>query len=300
MSNETIQQPPAPARVGYQKNASLLAVKLALRVVRAVSSEAAAKLALKLFLTPPKHRPSAKEQSLIEKAVTHRLMVAGKDVAVYEWGAGEKLILLCHAWGGRGGQLGAFVAPLIARDYRVVAFDAPAHGASTGNRTDMVEYASTVKAIANQFGPLWGILGHSFGAGNVVYASHDFDVQAPKMVLIGCFSNAIWVTEAFGTLLGIPEAVVARMRALLEAEHPGKLYWDKLSISAMLASLNRPTLLIHDEDDQEIPYWNAELLRKESPCKTELYSTKGFGHRRIVRNDAVVERAVEFLTAASA
>ncbi|MET3654416.1 pimeloyl-ACP methyl ester carboxylesterase [Dyella japonica] len=164
----------------------------------------------------------------------------------------------------------------------------------------MVEYASTVQAIANQFGPLWGILGHSFGAGNVVYASHDFGVQAPKMVLIGCFSNAVWVTEAFGTLLGIPAGVVARMRALLEAEHPGKLYWEKLSISGMLASLNRPTLLIHDEDDQEIPYWNAELLHKESPSKTELYSTRGFGHRRIVRNDAVVERAVAFLTAASA
>lgn len=164
----------------------------------------------------------------------------------------------------------------------------------------MVEYASAVDVIAQRFGPLAGILGHSFGAGNVVYASHDFGVTAPKMVLIGCFSNAIWVTDAFGKLLDIPASVIARMRALLEAKHPGKLYWEKLSISSMLAQLNRHTLIIHDEEDQEIPYWNALLLHKECPSLTEIYSTRGFGHRRIVRDGGVVEKAVDFLTEASA
>ena len=44
------------------------------------------------------------------------------------WGAGP-VVYLVHGWAGHRGQLAAFVPPLVAYGYRVVAFDAPSHGA---------------------------------------------------------------------------------------------------------------------------------------------------------------------------
>lgn len=95
--NSTPQQSPV-ARVGQRKNASLLAVKWALRFLRFVSPEVTAKFALKLFLTPPKHKPSTKERNLIGTAVRHQITVAMQEVVVYQWGTAEKTVLLCHAW----------------------------------------------------------------------------------------------------------------------------------------------------------------------------------------------------------
>ena len=40
------------------------------------------------------------------------------------WGEGPAVYLV-HGWGGWAGQLGAFVAPLVAAGYRVITFDAP-------------------------------------------------------------------------------------------------------------------------------------------------------------------------------
>ncbi|WP_231668320.1 alpha/beta hydrolase [Ralstonia solanacearum] len=76
--------------------------------------------------------------------------------------------MLCHAWGGRGTQLADFVPALLARGYEVLAFDAPGHGDSDGKQTDMVAYTRLIAWMAERFGPLHAIIGHSFGAGNTI------------------------------------------------------------------------------------------------------------------------------------
>ena len=55
--------------------------------------------------------------------------------------------LLVHGWEGRGAQLGSLVGPLVEAGLSVVAFDAPAHGDSPGNRlylTDEADHPQTL------------------------------------------------------------------------------------------------------------------------------------------------------------
>ena len=55
-----------------------------------------------------------------------------------------------------------------------------------------------------------------------------------------------------------------------------------------------PTLIIHDEDDVDVPISESELLHQSWP-NSVLKKTKGLGHRRILYNAQVIEDVVNFL-----
>jgi alpha-beta hydrolase superfamily lysophospholipase len=202
---------------------------------------------------------------------------------------------MCHSWGGRATQLAAFVPELTKRGFRVVAFDAPAHGASEGRQTDMMEYSSAVAEVARHFAPVHGLIGHSFGAGNALFSWRRFHFPVERVALIGCFSNAVWITERFGELVGIPQPVIAAMRATLERRHGGELRWDSLDIGEMAREFPGAILAVHDRDDAEIPYFHAEqVLSTSGRPASSLVTTSGLGHRRIVRDAGVVKAVGEF------
>lgn len=75
-----------------------------------------------------------------------------------------------HGWHGRGAQLGAFAAPLVAAGFRVVAFDAPAHGRTPGASTNLPEVSEALLKVAAAFAPLHGVIAHSFGVASTLTA----------------------------------------------------------------------------------------------------------------------------------
>jgi hypothetical protein len=113
---------------------SPLVQRMTLASVGALSSIApavAARLAERPFLTPPRYPAPDREREILARARPGSVRVAGRRIETWSWGVGPR-ILLVHGWGGRGGQLGAFVEPLVSRGFSVTAFDGPAHGASEG------------------------------------------------------------------------------------------------------------------------------------------------------------------------
>jgi pimeloyl-ACP methyl ester carboxylesterase len=90
--------------------------------------------------------------------------------------------------------MGLFINPLVDAGYRVIAFDAPAHGDSGGKRTSLLEFAQ----------------------------------------------------------------------------------------------------IVHDEDDAEIPYHQALRLSEKWP-ESQLITTRGLGHRRILKDKETISRIVSFV-----
>lgn len=283
--------------VGFVKKPGMRLLRLIFSVLAKVSPRSAAALSLRLFLTPQRHRIPSWQKPFIASAERQALTVAGKKVVVYTWGKSSKKILLCHSWGGRGTQLAAFVKPLLDLGYTVFAFDAPAHGQSTGRQTDMMEYSATIHELVRSVGPFYGIIGHSFGAGNALLAKREYGFPAEKMALIGCFAHGSWVTDRFGEALNIPSAVIARMRRLLEERYGGRLQWERLAITDMVKAESARILLVHDKDDKEVPYSHAQLLITACSGKAELYTTEGLGHRRILRDPSVLVQICDFFGA---
>ena len=240
------------------------------------------------------------ERPFAERAIMGTLAAHDKPFTTYTWGSGERTIVMCHSWGGRASQLGNFIEPMTAAGFRVVGFDAPAHGASAGKQTDMMVYSAAINAVVTHFGPVHGILGHSFGAGNSLFAWNRFGFDVPRMALIGCFSNATWVTERFGEILGISKAILANMRSALEQRYEGKLNWDSIDIGKFAHSFPGDLLMVHDRDDHEIPYFHAEKIMATAVRPgVSLMSTSGLGHRRILRDRLVIAQVTEFFGAAA-
>src|SRR5262245_30745683 len=116
------------------------------RALSTLAPTRAAGLAERLFLTPPRSRRPAAETTLLAAAHSHPCRVGGRRIHVSMWGAGPA-VLLVHGWGGRGTQLGAFVEPLVADGFSVVAFDAPGHGESERGTVTIPEMVMAARTV---------------------------------------------------------------------------------------------------------------------------------------------------------
>lgn len=253
----------------------------------------AAQLAYHQLATPPRAPMGRWPPAVREQVRVRRVPCGAGELAVYEWGQGPA-VLLVHGWGGNATHLGRLVAPLLAQGLRVVAFDAPAHGRSSGHRTDMVAFAGAVATVARHAGPLHAVIGHSFGAAMAVFAARDWGIDARRLVLVSAFNHCNWFVEMFAQHAGLTPEVLGRVRELFVQRHSGRWDWARMSVLEMARQAQRPALLVHDETDEEIPFAHGLSLAAVMP-RAQFKATRGLGHHRVVRNPEVVRRIVAFL-----
>ncbi len=253
-----------------------------------ISPAAAGRLALRLFCTPRRHHRPGWERQVAGTGASLRV---GPGLAAHAWGAGP-IVLLVHGWEGRGTQLGRFVEPLAAAGYRVIALDLPAHGESPGTRTDLIECTEALRKVGRDLGPLAGIVSHSFGGAITTLAlERGLDVRA--VVLIAAPSSIDDVIRRFGELTGLRGRSMRAFRAGIERQTGVRV--ADVEIFERVAALRVPALIVHDRGDVEVPFHDAERLSAQWPGST-LVATVRLGHRRILKDDEVIRRSVEFLT----
>jgi pimeloyl-ACP methyl ester carboxylesterase len=268
----------------------------AFRLLCKISPALSAHIAYKLLATPPRSPEKQWQVALREKALTTRLRLGAGELAVYEWGRGPT-VLMVHGWGARATHMGKMIEPLVAAGFRVVAFDAPAHGESFGRSTDLIEYAAAIKAVARHAGPVHTLLAHSFGVAMALYARRDWGVQVQCQVLVSSFRHCKWFTEAFAKYVGLQPGVMARAMQMMVDRYQGRLDWDSMSVVEMLRRTRQPTLIIHDREDQEIPFEHSVALLQAAP-HAQFHATSGLGHHRLLGNADVIAQVVRFVASA--
>jgi predicted alpha/beta-fold hydrolase len=127
--------------------------------------------ALQEFLRPQRLlRNLKREEAILEQAEVSRILIAPgteneeEDIAVYRWGNGERRVLLVHGWAGKAAQFFALIGTLLERGFAVVAFDAPAHGNSSGVFASGPAFARAARMVDQRHGPFYGVVAHSLGA----------------------------------------------------------------------------------------------------------------------------------------
>ena len=205
-------------------------------------------------------------------------------LAVWSWGSGPAVYLV-HGWGGRAEQLGAFVAPLVAHGIRATAVDGPAHGASAGRRSSGVEIGRALADVVAQLGPARGVIAHSLGAAAVTFALRE-GLHVERLVFIGAPADPFTWVERFGRRLGLSRAVMAEMRRLSEKRIQAR--WEDLPLVPLRGLSEPPPLLaVHDREDREVPFTDGAAIAAAWPG-ARLLETSGLGHRRVLRDPAVV------------
>jgi pimeloyl-ACP methyl ester carboxylesterase len=284
----------APRReVGrFAEKPGIQAVRIAFKLLCNVSPTIAAHLTYKLLSTPPRAPERPWQRRLREQAHTTRLAHSSGTVVVHAWGDGPT-VLMVHGWGARATHMGKLIKPLVAAGFRVVSFDAPGHGDSTGRSTDLVQFASAIAAVAKFAGPIHTLLAHSFGVAMALYAQRDWGVEVQRQVLISSFDHCKWFTDAFAAYVGLKPEVMARARQLMVNRYPSRLDWEQLSVVEMLRCAPKPTLILHDTDDLEIPFQHSLSLLQAAPS-AQFHSTSGCGHHRLLGHASVIEHVVRF------
>jgi pimeloyl-ACP methyl ester carboxylesterase len=258
----------------------------------AVSPALAAAAAEYLFVTPMRANSPMREAGWAATAERLTLPSPHGELSAWVWGRGPRTVLLVHGWSGRGLQLGAFAAPLVLNGYRVVTFDAPAHGVSPGGRSNLFRHTDGVLAAARAFGPLSGVIAHSLGTTSVLLAANRNALSPGRLVALAPMARTRTMTDWYGRMTGFSPVVVERMRALLERRFD--FAWDDIEPRSLAKGLASETLIIHDRDDRELPASEGrELARRILSAK--LLVTSGLGHRRILRDAEVVAAATRFI-----
>ncbi|MFJ4342556.1 alpha/beta hydrolase [Streptomyces sp. NPDC088915] len=274
-------------------------VRAFLNATARVAPGPAGRLAFHLFVRPlGRARPKPDEQAVMAAARVERLRVRGKEVVTYAWGDGRRPVLLVHGWSSRASRLGAFAEALLARGYSPVAFDAPGHGESPGRASNIIEYREVIRRLHARHGDFDAVVAHSFGALASLFALRD-GVRTARFVGIGAVGSFTYLTTGFQGLLGVDERVVRALRGHVERRlAPGEPdLWHRLEADRDPEPLGAPVLLLHDEEDGMVSPSQSRLLLRAHGDRARLVATRGLGHRRILKDPAVVAEAVEFVTA---
>jgi pimeloyl-ACP methyl ester carboxylesterase len=182
--------------------------------------------AYRLWFRTRRFPESAAGKRITRSAQRDTLPVDNIPVAVYAWGTGP-VVLFVHGWSGRGSQVAAFVEPLTAAGFQVVSVDAPGHGETPGDSTNILECAAVVQAVSTHYGPVYAALTHSFGGMVLAYAmNHGTPVK--RIVSISAPAHVDYLIDGFAQTLSIPETVIAAMRQRMGQQFPDGL-WERLS-----------------------------------------------------------------------
>ena len=251
----------------------------------------AAVCAERLFLTAPRHRRPAWEEAILASAESFQIPHHRSFLPAWRWGTGASTVLLVHGWESRGSQLGAFVAPLLAQGLSVVAFDAPGHGDAPSRTASLVEHGRAVASAGAHLGPLHGIIGHSVGGAATLYATR-LGLRVDRLALIAPPMSPGRFSDGFAKMFDLPLDLQHAMLARLESRYGVKI--DDLDVRADAERFEAPLLVVHDADDRVVPLSDGATLAARAP-HGQLVTTKGLGHNRLLRDQAVLEAVVPFM-----
>lgn len=274
-------------------------VPLSLRLMRFMFSRAGAvfpelmgRWAFHLWFRTRRYPDAAAGKRAVDQASRETLLVDDIPIAIYKWGEGP-VVLFVHGWSGRGSQVAAFVVPLNRAGYQVVAVDAPGHGESPGDRTNILECAAVLQALNKTHGPLYAAITHSFGGMVLAYAMKQ-GMRVERAVCISAPANVEFLLDVFAKTLNMHASVNTVMWRLLNERFGGD-FTEQISTEHNVQGIDVPALVIHDENDVGVPWQQGQKIA-DAWQGAQFMKTRGLGHGRILRDAYTVQAVVDFIS----
>jgi pimeloyl-ACP methyl ester carboxylesterase len=265
---------------------------LSTKLIAFLSTKWVTLFAAKLFTTPIKHRLPKREIKMDKESNQKMLLIPSinRKINVYEYGKSSKKIMLVHGWSGRGTQMCKIADELIKKGYQTISFDAPAHGKSPGNTTIMVDFIASILEIDKQYGPFEIIIGHSLGGMSTLNAIKE-GLSVNKAIIIGSGDIVQDITDDFIAKLELKPEISQFLCEYFENKYGGKM--DDYSAYKAAKTISIPVLVIHDENDPEVSVKAGKHIH-DHLINSELMITNGLGHRKILADNHVIDKIINF------
>ncbi len=244
-----------------------------------------------LFCTP--QRPALKKyhHDFLNTAEKLSFEHRGDTIQYYRWGTGKKIILFLHGWQSHSFRWKNYIEALSKDDFSIYAMDAPGHGLSGGRYLNLPVYSSAIENLLSRIPPVHAIVGHSLGSFATL---HTFFRQpflsVNQLVIMGTPGEVDEFMKYYQDTLGLSKrAMKAIYRSFEENNHHLPEYF---SAATFAKAVTIPTLIIHDENDDETPYHHVAAIQK-GIAKSRLITTSGLGHN--LRSPEVVKHVTDFV-----
>lgn len=278
-----------------QKKIAISFIRNKLNLMSLVSKRSAGREAFRLFCTPlTRYKGPAAE--IFTTAEPLEFVFDGKKIKGYRCNkTGTKKILILHGFSSSCHKFDKYAAALIEKNYEVLAFDAPAHGASEGKTVNAVEYSEMIKKIVALYGPIDGFISHSFGGIAISLALETMKhTPETKLVLIAPATETSSAIDGAFSMLGLRKN---RVRQSLDehifsvsGQHPA---W--YSIRRAIKNITASVLWVHDEEDTITPIKDVLKVKEDNHPHVQFLLTKGLGHQKIYRDKTVKSAIINFL-----
>ncbi len=269
---------------------------LLLRLMSILLPQQVANRAYQQLTQPQVHKLREHELSVLDQAQKTRIPFQSFDIQLYQWGEKGEPILLIHGWEGQAGNFADWIGPLLDAGFVVHAFDAPSHGFSTRGGASLFEFGQLVELLIDRFG-VQKLLSHSFGGVATTFALTDRpDLTIERYGILTIPNRFLDYVEDTARKYGMTESVKQRLLDRVQREtgyDPATLV-----VSDFVQKIDsvKAALLIHDREDQVIPFSKAEdVAAAWKPVVLE--PVTGTGHFRILRTPEVIDRMVGWLAA---
>jgi len=261
-----------------------------INIISLFSRKLAARMALYLFSKPLKGGINEDQSDFLGSSFREEILVNNIPVMTYRWLGKNKTILLAHGWESNAARWRYLIEPLNKLNYNVIALDAPAHGRSGSNRFNAILYADFIKAVTKKFNPDI-VIGHSVGGMATAFSQNKHEItNIKKLILLGAPSEYTDVLKRYYKMMGYSKRTSNAINNLIQTRFNAEPI--SFSTARYLESLEIEGLIIHDEEDNVIPYSDALKINK-SFKNSRLITTNGFDHSMI--DESISNHIYEFL-----
>jgi pimeloyl-ACP methyl ester carboxylesterase len=179
-----------------------------------------------------------------------------------------------------------------------LAADLPGHGADDprkSRQTDVAACARLLLHLDQRFGPLAGLVGHSFGVVASSLACRE-GLRLRRFVGIGTPAFGDRMLDAFCRHMRMPAPVERALHRRM-AKRLGEDFLSRMSAAENARFCHCTALILHDAQDRAVSAEAGEAVAEAWAGGAEFRKTTGLGHFRILRDADVIAEVARFIAA---
>ncbi|KZS41245.1 alpha/beta hydrolase [Aquimarina aggregata] len=228
-----------------------------------------------LFCTPRKGKVLPEQEDFLEDAKDELISLESLRLQTYRWPSLGETILMVHGWESNTHRWKNIIQKLHKKGYNIIAFDAPAHGNSSGKILNVPLYTECLQKMIALYRPNH-IIGHSVGGMTTIFHQYTYpDQEIDKLVILAPPSDLSRIMKQYQGILKLSQKFMQALNQYFKDKHGH--YFEEFTISEFAKKISQKGLLIHDKNDDIAPYAEAERIANNW-SGINFITTENYGH----------------------
>lgn len=271
-------------------------IQIYFQIFSIIAPRKAARSGFKVFQKVRLKTIRDREKGFFEIAKHSKVPFKSEDIDMYELGnpSGD-LVFLIHGWDSNAGSLSKIAMRLVEKNHRVIAFNLPGHAFYKVESTNLLVCKQAFESVLEHVNPtaFFSTISHSFGSAVTANALSGKTFPIKNMVFL---TNPNLIEDIFIEFAAQVKMGKKAYKHLID--YTQGILGNEISSLDVERNLNeipfRKLLLMHDKEDKVLPFSNSEAIQKKVD-RVVLEPLEGIGHYRMLWNDDVIKKAVDFV-----